>query len=475
MGLVGAPVSFIRGPFVMEGALQGALGALARWPRWPRWAGRSAGRSGRRWRPWAPRASGRSPGGTRWGWWCWARGSGRWPDSWPPGAGTPTWSTVDTFVTPPLHFGTRRIHAEDDRPHALPARHPRFLPPTLSSSDFYREEFVKHQECLDAAARILLGRRDSVGRDRPLPHHRGDRRPHPRRRRRHRRGPPPQRVRRRDPAFGLDRPAEDQLSRRPRPPAVRRPRRRRRRGRRGVAARPGAGRADRRGCRPSWTRPGRSPSWRPARPPRRCTRPSPTACPGAVTASLAVARTGPTTGRAAPWVTGGHPFATDGSVEAARRALRGGAVVGPAGRLIVLLSGGASALMAAPAHGLTLAVKQQTARTLMTSGADDHRAERRAQASLGGEGRPAGGGVPRPGDHAGDLRRRRRRPERDRLGPRRARSVHVARHARRAARLRRRRGATTRRCWRWPRPAAPGASPRRRSPVTRRWRAAART
>jgi len=28
MGLVGAPVSYIRGPFVMEGALQGALGAL---------------------------------------------------------------------------------------------------------------------------------------------------------------------------------------------------------------------------------------------------------------------------------------------------------------------------------------------------------------------------------------------------------------------------------------------------------------
>lgn len=29
MGLVGAPVSYIRGPFVMEGALQGALGAIA--------------------------------------------------------------------------------------------------------------------------------------------------------------------------------------------------------------------------------------------------------------------------------------------------------------------------------------------------------------------------------------------------------------------------------------------------------------
>ena len=69
-------------------------------------------------------------------------------------------------------------------------------------------------------------------------------------------------------------------------------------------------------------------------------------------------------------MTGGHPFATDGSVEAARRALEVARSVEPRGRLILLLSGGASALMAAPAHGLTLAVKQQTARTLMTSGAD---------------------------------------------------------------------------------------------------------
>ena len=37
------------------------------------------------------------------------------------------------------------------RPHAaLPARHPRSPPQRLSLSDFYREEFVKHQECLDA-------------------------------------------------------------------------------------------------------------------------------------------------------------------------------------------------------------------------------------------------------------------------------------------------------------------------------------
>ena len=92
--------------------------------------------------------------------------------------------------------------------------------------------------------------------------------------------------------------------------------------------------------------------------------------PGAVTASLAVGPHRPDDWAGGAWVTGGHPFATDGSVEAARRALEVARSVDPDGRLILLLSGGASALMAAPAHGLTLAVKQQTARTLMTSGAD---------------------------------------------------------------------------------------------------------
>ncbi len=92
--------------------------------------------------------------------------------------------------------------------------------------------------------------------------------------------------------------------------------------------------------------------------------------PGAMTASLAVGPHRPDDWAGGAWVTGGHPFATDGSVEAARRALEVARSVDPDGRLILLLSGGASALMAAPAHGLPLAVKQQTARTLMTSGAD---------------------------------------------------------------------------------------------------------
>ena len=43
--------------------------------------------------------------------------------------------------------------------------------------------------------------------------------------------------------------------------------------------------------------------------------------PGAVTASLAVGPHRPDDWAGGAWVTGGHPFATDGSVEAARRAL----------------------------------------------------------------------------------------------------------------------------------------------------------
>jgi glycerate 2-kinase len=85
--------------------------------------------------------------------------------------------------------------------------------------------------------------------------------------------------------------------------------------------------------------------------------------------TLAVGPVRPDDWSGGTWITGGHPFATDGSVEAGRRALDLAGQVAADGRLILLLSGGASALMAAPAYGISLAVKQQTARTLMTSGA----------------------------------------------------------------------------------------------------------
>jgi hydroxypyruvate reductase len=70
------------------------------------------------------------------------------------------------------------------------------------------------------------------------------------------------------------------------------------------------------------------------------------------------------------WHDGGHPLPNEDSVAGARRAL--GIAVRCSARdlLVVLLSGGGSALMALPVTGVTLQEKQQTARVLMEQGAD---------------------------------------------------------------------------------------------------------
>jgi hydroxypyruvate reductase len=70
------------------------------------------------------------------------------------------------------------------------------------------------------------------------------------------------------------------------------------------------------------------------------------------------------------WCDAGHPLPDEGSLAGARRALEIAADAGPDDLLLVLLSGGGSALMALPAAGLTLDVKQRTARTLMEQSAD---------------------------------------------------------------------------------------------------------
>jgi hydroxypyruvate reductase len=72
------------------------------------------------------------------------------------------------------------------------------------------------------------------------------------------------------------------------------------------------------------------------------------------------------------WHIGGHPLPSDGSVAAAQRALAMAGQAGPGDLLLVLLSGGGSALMALPADGVSLGEKQQTARLLMEQGADIH-------------------------------------------------------------------------------------------------------
>ncbi len=72
----------------------------------------------------------------------------------------------------------------------------------------------------------------------------------------------------------------------------------------------------------------------------------------------------------AEWFDAGHPVPTEGSLRGAGRALAVARATAPGDVLLVLLSGGGSALMAMPADGLTLADKQATVRTLLGAGAD---------------------------------------------------------------------------------------------------------
>ncbi len=72
------------------------------------------------------------------------------------------------------------------------------------------------------------------------------------------------------------------------------------------------------------------------------------------------------------WYQGGHPLPDAGSVEAGRAALRCAAQAEPSTCVLVLLSGGASALLAAPAGGLTLAEKIEATRILLSAGVPIH-------------------------------------------------------------------------------------------------------
>lgn len=69
-------------------------------------------------------------------------------------------------------------------------------------------------------------------------------------------------------------------------------------------------------------------------------------------------------------IAGGHPLPTAGSELAGRRALALAAATDGRDRLLCLLSGGASALLAAPAPGITLDDKKETTRRLLLEGAD---------------------------------------------------------------------------------------------------------
>lgn len=72
------------------------------------------------------------------------------------------------------------------------------------------------------------------------------------------------------------------------------------------------------------------------------------------------------------FIAGGHPIPSSGSERGGRRALEVAQAADPGGVLLVLISGGASALMAVPAEGLRLEDKQRTTDTLLRAGADIH-------------------------------------------------------------------------------------------------------
>jgi glycerate-2-kinase len=70
-----------------------------------------------------------------------------------------------------------------------------------------------------------------------------------------------------------------------------------------------------------------------------------------------------------PVAVGSHPVPTDASERAGRLALMLARSTGPDETFLVLLSGGASALMAVPADGITLADKARTTELLLKTGA----------------------------------------------------------------------------------------------------------
>ncbi len=71
-------------------------------------------------------------------------------------------------------------------------------------------------------------------------------------------------------------------------------------------------------------------------------------------------------------IVGGHPTPTADSERAGRRALALARAAGADTHLLVLISGGASAMMAVPAEGLTLDDKRQATERLLRAGADIH-------------------------------------------------------------------------------------------------------
>lgn len=92
--------------------------------------------------------------------------------------------------------------------------------------------------------------------------------------------------------------------------------------------------------------------------------------PGAASGGLAIGTHRPDTmPPGITWIPSSHPVPDARSVDAGRQALAAARGVQPGHALLVMLSGGASALMAAPAAGITLDDKQAATRQLLAAGA----------------------------------------------------------------------------------------------------------
>jgi glycerate 2-kinase len=91
-----------------------------------------------------------------------------------------------------------------------------------------------------------------------------------------------------------------------------------------------------------------------------------------VRAGLVVASTPASVPDGFELIVGGHPIPTVESERGGRRALELAGSLQPDERLLVLVSGGASALMAVPADGITLEDKRATTDRLLRAGADIH-------------------------------------------------------------------------------------------------------
>lgn len=72
------------------------------------------------------------------------------------------------------------------------------------------------------------------------------------------------------------------------------------------------------------------------------------------------------------WYAGGHPLPDPGSLAAGHEALRCATEMSSSGCLVVLLSGGASALLAVPLEDVTLSQKVEVTRTLLAAGMPIH-------------------------------------------------------------------------------------------------------